>query len=131
MTDYNLRGVFADSENPSEELVDACRDWAEASLGDRDGGDKVAAAIVAAQRQQNYGEKVVAWFKESAIGEDDDRRITGTLVEERSDELVVKRTMQVPNPGAFFSGDYGGLVKKKTVRTTIRKDALRNWSVKA
>ena len=126
MTDYNLRGVFADSEDPPEELVEACRDWAEATLGDRDAGDKVAAAVVAANRQRSIGKDVVAWFKDSALGEDDDAKITGTLVEETDDELVLERTLKLPN--LFGSGP---VVQKKTVRTSVRKDALRNWTVKA
>lgn len=46
-----FRGVHPPYYDPPDELVTACRDWAEVELGDADAGDDVA-TLVMADRQQ-------------------------------------------------------------------------------
>lgn len=101
-------------EMPTDRKVEADdleRDPPDLGVGDSDG-----------QRQAS-GTKAVVFFKDSAIGEDDDARVSGRLVEETDDSIVLER--EVPFLNLFGSG---GPFGKKTVQTTVRKDALRSWS---
>lgn len=130
MTEFSLRGVQAESEQPPDWLVEECRDWAEGVLEERDAGDAVAAAIASANRQlsgeresRSRPSKVRVQFKASEVPEDGEDDFTGRLVEETEDELVLER--DVPFLNIFGSG---APFQSKTLQTTVRKDALRTWT---